>query len=202
MKKTIKFLTVCGVLFMVWFAGSLLADKQQLHDQVIRLHVVANSDSEADQSVKLQVKDAIVAYLEPKMLAASCSEDAQQMIETALDEIASVANSELIKLGKYPNTQVSFCEEAYDVRAYETFTLPSGIYRSLRVELGNGAGKNWWCVVFPTLCAPQNTTDMKTVAAVSGFSDSLSATLAEENGYEIRFYFLDLLGKLEKMLFK
>ena len=90
-------------------------------------------------------------------------------------------------------------KEVFDTRVYDTFTLPAGVYEALRITIGSGEGKNWWCVVFPTLCVPATSEGFEDVAAGAGFPESLTKSL--EGEYEIRFYLLDLLGKLEGYLF-
>ena len=96
---------------------------------------------------------------------------------------------------------VTLCKEAFDTRYYDTFTLPAGVYEALRITIGEGAGKNWWCVVFPTFCVPAAGEGFEDVAVDAGFSDALSGALTGEKPYELRFFFLDKLGELENRLF-
>jgi stage II sporulation protein R len=95
---------------------------------------------------------------------------------------------------------VTFEKETFPIRHYDTFSLPSGVYQSLRIRIGQAEGKNWWCVVFPTLCIPQTGDGFQEVAAGSGFSDDLTLSLTREEGYEVRFFLLDWLGQLENLL--
>ena len=97
---------------------------------------------------------------------------------------------------------VSLAVEEFATRVYDTFTLPAGVYEALRITIGEGEGKNWWCVVFPTLCVPATSQGFEDVAAGAGFPDTLTAALEGEEGYEIRFYLLDLLGKVEGYFFE
>jgi stage II sporulation protein R len=85
---------------------------------------------------------------------------------------------------------------------YETFALPSGVYNTLRIVIGSGEGKNWWCVAFPGLCMGATVEDFEEAASCAGFSDTLTAALETEEGYELRFYFLDLLGRIGNFLHK
>ena len=92
---------------------------------------------------------------------------------------------------------VSFLKEEFPSRDYDTFSLPSGIYQSLRVTIGEGEGRNWWCVVFPTLCMGASVWDVEEGAAGGGFSQELTDTITGQKEYKIRFYLLDVLGRLE-----
>ena len=103
--------------------------------------------------------------------------------------------------GSYESVQVSVEEETFDTRAYDTFSLPAGVYQTLKVCIGEGAGQNWWCVTFPSLCMPCSTEDFENVAVSFGFSEELTESLSNDEGYELHFYFLDRLGKLENLFF-
>lgn len=128
-------------------ATALLREQQALSEKLIRLHVVANSDSEADQAIKLQVRDAVLAVTEPLMEGA---EDPYAALSDALPEIESAAVNCLAALGVADPVTVTLGQEAYPTRVYESFSLPAGQYTSLRVTIGAGEGHNWWCVVFPS----------------------------------------------------
>ena len=191
---------LCLLAFMICILcsfGALIADKNQLADNLIRMHIVANSDSQKDQSVKLQVRDAICDYLQPVMEKLETKEASQQYILQHMDELKQIAETVLLELGETAKVTVTMAQEAFDTRQYETFKLPAGVYDSLRVVIGEGAGKNWWCVAFPTLCVPATAEDFTDKAVASGFSDTITNTMKAEGKYEIRFYFLDLLGRIE-----
>ena len=201
MRKCIKLLAlVLTAVFTLQFFG-LVRDKQTLQDSLIRLHVVAASDSEEDQAVKLQVRDAVIAYVEGALEHVMTVEEAKAWLQANLPGIQEAANAVLRKLGLADTATVSFMQEAFPVRDYETFSLPSGVYESLRVTIGQGQGHNWWCVVFPSLCLPAAGESTEDVAAGAGFSETLTDTVTRQKGYTLRFYFLDVLGKLENFLF-
>ena len=197
MKKLMKVIGLVLFIGVMFLGVELLRDKEQLREQIVRLHVVADSDSAQDQAVKLEVKDAIVAYLQEKLEGLTDIDLVKEYLNTHLEALKEVAEETLERLGVKDRVSVSFEEEAFPVRYYDTFKLPSGIYQSLRIRIGQAQGKNWWCVVFPTLCVPQTGEEFQDVAAGSGFSDTLSQTLSNEDGYEVRFFLLDLLGWLE-----
>ena len=91
------------------------------------------------------------------------------------------------------------CRETFDIRKYDTFTLPAGVYESLRVVIGEGEGHNWWCVAFPTLCTSATTEGFEMAAQTAGMDDTLSETLTGD--YQLRFYLLDALGRVENLFF-
>ena len=201
MKKILKRLVCLAVLVSCFYTGALLADKEKLHDELIRLHVVGASDSMEDQTIKLQVRDAIIVSLQQALEDATDIEQAKSYIQEHLPQIEAAANAVLQELGSEDIAVVSFMEEAFPVRDYDTFSLPSGVYNSLRITIGDGNGKNWWCVVFPSMCFQASSTGVEDVAAGAGFSDELSNTVTRQDGYQIRFYFLDMLGKIENFFF-
>ena len=196
--KLCGFVTLAAVLLM---GVGLVSDYRTVTDQLIRLHVVANSDSAEDQAVKLQVKDAVVDKLERIMQQMPDAEQAKVYLQSILPELEELANRVLEEAGCQSKATVSLQQESFGVRQYDTFALPSGVYESLRIEIGSGEGKNWWCVVFPTLCIPATSEGFSDAAVGSGFSDTLTSTLTGESGYELRFFFLDCLGKLENLIF-
>ena len=200
-KKILKRFVFWAVLVSCFYTGALLADKEKLHDELIRLHVVGASNSMEDQTIKLQVRDAIIVSLQQALEDATDIEQAKSYILEHLPQIEAAANAVLQELGSEDIAVVSFMEEAFPIRDYDTFSLPSGVYNSLRITIGDGNGKNWWCVVFPSLCFQASSTGVEDVAAGAGFSDELSNSVTRQDGYQIRFYFLDMLGKIENFFF-
>lgn len=196
MKKIICILTlaafVCGAIYI----GGLLADRATLERELVRLHVVAASDSEHDQSVKLAVRDAILETVGEMLSGITDAQQAKACIQAHLPEIETAANRALTSLGEAKRAVVSFLKEEFPVREYDSFTLPSGVYDALRVVIGEGEGHNWWCVVFPNLC--YSAVQVKDVTAGTGFSDTLSDTITGQ--YRVRFFFLDVVGKVQNFL--
>lgn len=202
MKKAWKRIGICLVAALAVWGGTLLADRQRLNEELIRLHVVANSDSRVDQEVKLQVRDAVIQSLEADLEALADVEQAKAYLTENLPKIQAVANETLEEAGFSGEAVVSLCKEAFDTRYYDTFTLPAGVYEALRITIGEGKGHNWWCVVFPTLCVPATTEGFEDTAAGAGFPDSLTGALTGEEEYEVRFYLLDVLGRMENRFFR
>ena len=198
MKKLLKSVFACFLLVCLVYAIALVADRQKLKNELVRLHVVAASDSEEDQAIKLQVRDAVLESLQAGLENATDIEAAKDYIQAQLPKLENVANQVLAAAGCGDVATVSLQVEEFAARVYDTFSLPAGLYDSLRITIGAGEGHNWWCVTFPTLCMPATTEGFEAVAAGAGFSDELTGSLTGE--YEVRFYLLDLLGQLENFL--
>ena len=197
MKKYVKFLIVCLIALAVLSSVSLLRDYVHLHRNILRLHVVAASDSGEDQDVKLMVRDRVLSYLNEQIPVGTDKDTAQDLIAERLHQIQIVANDVLQEEGFAHTAEVTLTKEAFPERAYETFSLPAGVYDSLRIRIGNAEGRNWWCVIFPSLCLSATSEGFESTAVSAGFSGSLTGTISRQEGYEIRFFFLDCLGRIE-----
>lgn len=195
MKKLFCLLAFLALCASIFFVGNLVSDREKLENELVRLHVVGASDSDHDQSIKLCVRDAVLQALEPKLDGLTDPEQVKSYIRSHLPEIEAAANKALVELGEAKQAAVSFMKEEFPVREYDSFTLPSGVYDSLRVVIGEGEGRNWWCVVFPKMC--YSATQVKDVTAGAGFSDELTNTITNEKGYKVRFFFLDVVGKMQ-----
>ena len=202
MRKICKRILLCCLATAFFWGGSLVADREKLHHGLIRFHVVANSDSFEDQEIKLKIRDAVLASMEADLRSISDVEAARKYLQDNLPKIQSLVDQTLTDLGCYADSTVSLCREAFDIRCYDTFTMPAGVYDSLRIVIGDGLGKNWWCVSFPDLCLPATTSGFAEKAVSAGFSEPLTEALSGNEDYQIRFYFLNQLGKLENFLFR
>lgn len=200
MRKALNRIGICLLLAAVIWTGALILDRQKLREELVRLHVVAASDSEEDQAVKLRVRDAVVESLQREMNHLADAEAAKAYLRENLPKIAAVANQVLKEAGFEDTATVSLCVEEFTTRVYDTFTLPAGLYDALRITIGEGQGQNWWCVVFPSLCIPATSEGFEDVACGAGFSETLTDTLTGEEGYEVRFFLLDALGSFENLL--
>ena len=197
MKFIWKCVRVCLMIAGLLWIGTLVADRVSLNDRVIRLHVVANSDTPEDQSVKLQVRDAVNDFLRETLADVTSVEEARAYIAENLPKIQRIANEALIRCGVEPDAVVTFCKETFGTRFYDTFRLPAGVYEALRITIGEGEGKNWWCVAFPTLCVPATSEGFEDVAAGAGFPDRLNDALKDRESCSIRFFLLDCMGRVE-----
>ena len=200
MKKAVKRIGVCLLLISFVWTGSLIGDRARLRRELIRLHVVAASDSREDQAIKLRVRDAVVESLRDELKNLKDADQAKAYLQENLPKIEAVANRVLQEADCKDRAKVKLCVEEFSKRVYDTFSLPAGLYESLRIIIGDGAGQNWWCVVFPELCLPATSEGFAETAACAGFPDALTAALEGEEGYEIRFFLLDVLGRLENLI--
>ncbi len=189
--------SICLLLLSaaILLSGVVLGRQQQaLAEKLIRLHVVADSDSEADQQIKLQVRDAVLAEAE---VALRDAEDPKAALAAALPEIAEAANDCLRRLGSADRAAVTLGRELFPTREYETFALPAGVYTSLRVTIGSGEGRNWWCVVFPSLCLSASAEDFAEAAQAAGLTEGEIRLITEEDGgYQLKFQSMELLQRL------
>lgn len=183
------------ILSLFWF-GTVLSDRQALNNGLIRLHVVANSDSDTDQAAKRAVRDAVLAVLDAPLERIPDAGQAEGLLRDNMPRLEKAASDALAALGSTDQVTVSLGKERFDTRLYDTFSLPAGTYESLKITIGAGKGKNWWCVVYPSLCIAAGR-EFYDVAASAGFPKSLSGALTGEGNYTLRFFLLDLLGKLE-----
>ena len=169
-------------------AGTWAQTRQQtISSALVRLHVIADSDAAEEQEIKLEVRDAVLAYLTPVLEEAENQQQARQIIRDNLEGIAQAAGS----AARGRQVSVTLSRESYPTREYEGFTLPAGRYESLRVILGQGQGKNWWCVVFPPLCL--SAAESEKVQDVLNGEDLSIVT--EEEGYVLRFRLVELWGE-------
>ncbi len=160
---------------------------------LIRLHVVAVSDDEEEQRVKLLVRDAVLDYLSPRLAAAEDAAGAALIIRRSAEGIRSAAAG----AAGGRSVKVTLGREYYPTRDYQGFSLPAGEYSSLRVTLGGGEGRNWWCVVFPPLCVSA----AEAGGAMETLSDEDAAIITEDGqGYVVKFRLLELWGELKAAL--
>ncbi len=178
-----------GVAFAL-LAGTWLTGQQKaLAGQMVRLHVVANSDSEEDQAVKLLVRDAVLAQAGPWLEEAATQTEAMEILSGHLSELAQIGAE---TAGEGVEVTASIEEDAwFPTKEYEDFALPAGKYPALRITLGEGKGHNWWCVVFPPLCLGSVS---ETVAERAGnFSeDQVRLITGETEGYVVKFKAMEL----------
>lgn len=171
---------------------------QDLSEKLIRLHVVANSDTEEDQALKLKVRDRILLEVTPLLEGVSDREEATARIEASLGGIITAAE-EVIRAEGYAYTVTAkIAAEDFPTRDYETFSLPACTYTSLRVTIGEGEGKNWWCVVFPPLCVTA-ACDTKEVMKLLT-DEEIKLITSDEPEYVLKFKSIELLHKLKALL--
>ena len=198
MKRHIRRIAFVALVVACIYGWGIVTDSQALHDELLRLHVVGASDSKEDQEVKLRVRDAVLESLEEGLKQVTDPRAAYDYVARMLPKVESAANRCLAAAGFSDTVAVSLTQEAFPTREYDTFSLPAGVYKALRVVIGEGEGQNWWCVVFPQLCMGTEAEFVET-ANMAGFSEELTGTL--EGEYELRFWLLEKLGEVKNRLF-
>ena len=121
-------------------------------EKLIRFHVLANSDSEEDQNLKLKVRDAIIDYLQPKLINSSSIEESESIIISEYNNLEKIGKNIIEENGYNYDIKVGIEYSKFPTKQYSNVVLPSGEYKALRIIIGSGQGKNWWCVMFPPLC--------------------------------------------------
>ena len=197
-KRWEKALALAFILTLLFSAAELgvgLRTQNTMAQKMVRLHVLAASDSEYDQERKLQVKDAIFSRTEEILRSVADQQEAEQALSAALPELELLAEETLQRSGAIEEVTVSLVNERFNTRYYDGFTLPAGEYRSLQVIIGEGQGKNWWCVVFPPLCAA-SAEEFSCVASGAGLSENEIALIQQgEEGYYLRFRAVELWNR-------
>ncbi|RDY22997.1 stage II sporulation protein R [Romboutsia maritimum] len=121
-------------------------------DKLIRFHVIANSDSEEDQELKLKVRDEVIKYLQPKLSKSSSIKESETIIKHEYDNLEKISKNIISENGYNYDVKVGIKYSNFPTKQYSNIVLPSGEYKALKIVIGKGEGKNWWCVMFPPLC--------------------------------------------------
>ena len=184
---------------LIW-AGTAQRSQQAVSDKVVRLHVLANSDSAEDQALKLRVRDRVTERTTQWLQSAADRAEAEGLLRGGLLELEGIAAREIAEAGyDYPVT-AQVTDTTFPTKEYDGFALPAGEYLALRIVIGEGAGQNWWCVVFPPLCTAA-ASDVPAAALAAGFSEEEVALITEENsGYRLKFKTIEWLQELKNRL--
>ncbi len=186
---------ICAVLFTFILGFDASAEASELSGKLVRLHVVANSDTEADQTLKLQVRDAVLAELRPRLEGVSDAKAAREIISNSLTDLEKAAGEVIRENGFDYAVTATILKESFPTTQYDNFSLPAGEYLSLRVKIGEARGHNWWCVVFPPIC-DAGELEPETSAAI-GLSDADLGLITQDTpGYTVKFKFIELIHAL------
>lgn len=192
-------LTLAALLLLgLW----LEREQSELASSVLRLHVLANSDSEEDQNLKLKVRDRILAEAEEILPKQGTIEETARVIEDNLSRFAAAGHEIVEEEGfSYP-VGVELTQAWFPTKEYDGFSLPAGEYQALRVTIGEGGGQNWWCVVFPPLCLNSVSESVEETACSAGMDEKQVALITgESEGYVVKFKALELWERI-KLIFQ
>lgn len=181
---------VLAVAVSGWL-GPFSADCAALRRDTLRLHVQANSDSDADQALKLIVRDAVLEKAQTLFAGLPDQKTAVQVAQSHLADFQQAAEQAVREQGSDQTVRVYVTNMYFPTTAYESFTLPAGRYDALRVELGRHAGHNWFCVLYPALC-------LSAAEPAEYPEESQQAILENSQGYEVRFAALEAVERLEE----
>ena len=164
----------------------------EIRGDVLRLHVIANSDSEEDQVLKLKIRDAILEAGKNIFDGSVTKENAEEKIEKEKERLTAVAKKVVEENGFDYDIKITVTEEFFTTRTYENTTLPAGQYMAVKVLIGESIGKNWWCVMFPPLCLPAAQTDINLYFN----EDEIKLTQANPK-YEPRFKIIEIYESIK-----
>lgn len=190
--KGFESLLLIGLVFTLFSSGvnKTVATGNEIRSETLRLHIIANSDSEEDQQLKLKVRDAVLEATGELFAEVSGKTEAVAAAEYSANDIKEIAEKTIAEEGfDYP-VQVEVTEMWFETRSYDGFTLPAGDYDAVRIIIGEGEGKNWWCVMYPALCIPGAE---KPLEKYGDNADFISG-----NGFEIRFAVIEWIESLKK----
>ena len=185
--KIIEIALLIGLAAFLASGALALRTQDDLADKVVRLHVLANSDSEEDQALKLRVRDVVLERATELLEQSADRGEAEGLLRGQLLELERIAAEEIRACGyDYPVT-AQLTNTEFPTKEYDGFTLPAGEYLALRIIIGEGGGQNWWCVVFPPLCTAASA-DVPASALAAGLSREQVGLITEENqGYVLKF---------------
>lgn len=171
---------------------------ENLKESVLRLHILANSDSSEDQELKLKVRDAVLKECSKEFSACDDLDEAIITAKTDTKKIENIADKVIKDNGFDYSSTVYIGKSFFETREYDNFTLPAGTYNSLIIKLGNAKGHNWWCVVFPSVCLPAASD-----AKLSDSADKSAAEMAENpQKYVMKFKTVEWYETVRKKFFK
>lgn len=198
MKRKAEISVIIGLIVSIIVSTvSFGYECEKIRNDVIRLHVIANSDSEADQRVKLKVRDALLECGKEMFSGSVDVNNAEEKLNLYKKTLIETADKVLAENGMEYKSDISLKEEYFATRQYEEFTMPAGEYLALKVILGEGSGKNWWCVMFPPLCLPA-ASENKDLNVV--FSENGADIVGNSNKYVIKFKIVELFEEIKQKI--
>ena len=201
-KKLTKLMKIQAVVFAAVFAagacsvGAFAYNCSRVRSDVLRMHVIANSDCSADQQLKLMVRDAVLERGAQLFDGTVTADEARRKIEPHKTELEAAAREVIERAGYDYPVSVNVVNEYFATRCYGSLTMPAGRYTAVKVVIGEGAGHNWWCVMFPPLCLPAA---QDRGGNLDAFFDDGELKVVESSGrYEPRFKIVEIIEKLRE----
>ena len=186
MKKLVT--PIVMILMATIFISAMPTEAEgAIYEDTVRLHILANSDSEEDQALKLLLRDEILKEYERELSVFESTDEAKRELIKKIDGIRDFCDRKLQEYGTSYKAEVTLGEEWYDTRTYESFSLPAGYYTSLKVVIGEGDGQNWWCVMFPPLC-------LDAAVKKSAYTESEEILITKK--YNVKFKILELISEI------
>lgn len=189
----IKSAIIAFVLTVIYSVIPFQAVCSEIPNDVFRFHILANSDSEEDQALKLKVRDKVLEKTKILFDTANSKSDAEEFVKANLETIEKIAQNEVYKNGYNYPVKAEVVNMHFDTRYYESYTLPSGMYDALRITIGNAKGHNWWCVMYPSICI--STVDEGKDRAKDALSDD-EYSVVTDNKVEYKFFIVELFQKI------
>ena len=162
-----------------------------IYEDTVRLHILANSDTKEDQELKLKIRDDILCEFSGELTALNSTDEAKESLSLLLPEIEEFAKQRVSYYGYEYKVRVSLGTEWYDTRKYDDLTLPKGYYTSLKIIIGEGEGKNWWCVMYPPMCVDIATEKAPRDDAIKKYTSS-EINLISSKRYNAKFKILEV----------
>lgn len=198
MNKTLKIFVPLFLIFVFVFSyiAPFIETSENISDQVFRLHILANSDSAEDQQLKLKVRDEILKKGETVFAFSNSLEETIELCKNNIALFQQTAEQCLKNNGSDYEVKVYIDKEYFNTREYDEITLPSGIYNALKIEIGQGKGHNWWCVMFPAICLSSVTDDELN----KYLSEDEQKLVNSDSKYEVRFKIVEIYEKVKSKI--
>ena len=190
-----------GFLIALLWGVTTARAQGELADRVIRIHVIANSDSEEDQRLKLEVRDAVLELVAEAGEGVKTPEEMCRALIPKLPELENLGEKVLREQDCMDDVTASLAECWFPTKDYGAFSFPAGEYTALRLVIGDGEGENWWCVAFPPLCVGAAAESIENAVCVGYFTQEQGALLtAQEGEYVLRFKSMELFGEIKRLI--
>lgn len=174
--------------------------QEEIAEKILRFHVIANSDSKEDQELKLKVRDAVGLYMKDEMKQVNSRKEAEQTANENLRNIEKIAEEVIKKEGKSYPVKALVGQVDFPIKTYGSYSFPAGTYEALEVVIGDGSGKNWWCVMYPNMCFQDSMYGVIDQEAQTSLQEVLTEkeydSIIDNHNYKIQFKYLTFLNRI------